>query len=580
MFLVRTAARRRWIFLIFLAVLHLVFALGPENTIARWLFLSHIGLGLLWQPFVQPRRPLGFKGALIVVCAAALLAGFLDWGVLLVWSVLLAGVVGGKVFVFPDRWESIFHLAGLGYLVLMALVLVLPAAVQPLATLETLPTSLTHSLALLILGAMAFLPARQGGIDERAEIVDFIYGMFVVLLLTVLALGSLCVALLYRVGYLESILFALGMVAGMLLILAFIWNPHAGFAGLGLAVAQHVTSLGLPVEEWLQSLADLGRSAADPDRFLAQACLELPRRLPGVRGGRWFVRAEKGEFGDQQGYRSRYAHEGLTIELVTRIAPSPALRWHYDLIVRLLAELYLGKWHARELQRLSYIEAIHETGARLTHDVKNLLQSLETLCTASNEAGEAPSPRFIELLRRQLPEISARLRQTLNKLVAPGKQLQPADLPQTATAWLASLESRYADADTAIRGEGDLAACRLGAPALFYSVAENLLQNIAAKRRRQPGIKATLRLICLPEDAILEVCDDGAAIPDMVSKRLLRERVASEDGLGIGLHQCARQAEQAGYRLRLAANTTGHVCFRLEPASEDGALASRQPING
>lgn len=126
--------------------------------------------------------------------------------------------------------------------------------------------------------------------------------------------------------------------------------------------------------------------------------------------------------------------------MVTRIEPSPALRWHYDLIVRLLAEFYLGKWRARELQRLSYIEAIHETGARLTHDVKNLLQSLETLCVAANEAGNAPSPRFGEMLRRQLPEISARLRQTLNKLVEPGKQLPLEELPQRAEDWLASLK--------------------------------------------------------------------------------------------------------------------------------------------
>lgn len=566
MSLVRTVGRRRWIFLAFLGALHLIFMLGPDNAVARWLFLSHIGLGLLWQPFVQPRRRLGIEGAVVVVCAAALLAWFLNWGILLVWTVLLAGVVGGKVFVFPDRWERIFHLSGLGYLVMVTLVLALPAAVAPLAALEA-PANVIHFLAPLVLIFMALLPVRQEAIDERAEIVDFIYGMFVVLLLTVLVLGSLSFSLLYRIGYLESILITLGAVAGLLLMLAFIWNPHAGFTGVGTAVAQHVISLGLPVEEWLQSLAELSRFEEDPERFLAQACEDLPRRLPGVCGGRWAVAATRGEFGKQEGHRSRFAHGGVVVELVTRSEPSPALRWHHDLVVRLLAEFYLGKWRAHELQRLSYIEAIHETGARLTHDVKNLLQSLETLCVAANEAGMAPSPRFAELLRRQLPEISARLRQTLNKLVEPGKQLQPADLPQTAAGWLASLERRYADAETRIIGEGDVMGCRMEAPALFFSVAENLLQNIAAKRRRQPGIRATLRLVCLPAGAALEVCDDGAAIAPELAARLLRERVASEDGLGIGLYQCARQAERAGYRLHLVANREGCVCFRLEAAS-------------
>lgn len=566
MSLVRTIVRRRWIFLAFLAALHLVFVLGPENLIARWLFLSHIGLGLLWQPFVQPRRRLTAESAVVVVCAAALLAWLLDWGILLIWTVLLAGVVGGKVFVFPDRWERIFHLAGLGYLVMVVLVRVLPAAVSAHVSLDILPGELANLLATLILVFMALLPLRQGTLEERAEIVDFIYGMFVVLLLTVLVLGSLSFSLLYKVGYLESILITLGAVAGLLLLLAFIWNPRAGFVGLGTAVAQHVFSLGLPVEEWLQSLAELSRLEADPERFLSLACAELPRRLPGVRGGRWSVAGAQGEFGELHGHCTRYVHAGLTLELVTHGEPSPALRWHHDLIVRLLAEFYLGKWRARELQRLSYIEAIHETGARLTHDVKNLLQSLDTLCAAANEAGAPPAPRFTALLRRQLPEISARLRQTLNKLVEPGKQLQPAELPQTAMEWLASLEKRYADDATQIRGDGALAACRLEAPALFFSVAENLLQNIAAKRRREPGLKASVRLLGLPEGACLEICDDGAAIPDALAQRLLRERVVSEDGLGIGLYQCARQAEQAGYRLSLLENRAGRVCFRLEPA--------------
>jgi signal transduction histidine kinase len=264
-------------------------------------------------------------------------------------------------------------LAGLGDLVMIVLVWVLPAAVQPLAVLEALPANAISLLSPLILIFMALLPVRQEALDERAEIVDFIYGMFIVLLLAVLVLGSLSFSLLYRIGYLEAILITLGVVAGLLLMLALIWNPRAGFVGLGTAVAQHVTSLGLPIEEWLQSLAEQSRHEEDPERFLARACEELPRRLPGVRGGRWALAAASGEFGEPHGHRTRYAHGGLTVELVTRSEPSPALRWHHDLIVRLLAEFYLGKWRARELQRLSYIEAIHETGARLTHDVKNLL---------------------------------------------------------------------------------------------------------------------------------------------------------------------------------------------------------------
>ncbi len=544
-----------------LAALHLVFALGPDSIIGRWLFLSHIGLGLLWQPFVQPRRRFGPGATLIVVLSAAFLAFFLNWGILLLWTMLLAGVVGGKVFMFPDRWERVFHLAALGYLVTAVLALILPASLLSLKLGEPVLARLVLYLSPLILLFMAALPVKQVLAEARAEIVDFVYGMFVFLLLAVIVLGSLSYSLLFKAGFLEAQLITLAVVAGVLLVLGFIWNPRAGFAGLGTAVAQHVMSLGLPVEEWLQSLAELGKNEEDPDLFLALACAELPKRLPGVRGGRWEGIGTHDVFGEQHGCRTTFTHGRLSVALVTRFEPSPALRWHYDLIVRLLSELYLGKWRAQELKRLSYIQAIYETGARLTHDVKNLLQSLDTLCAVAAESGTSPSPRFGELLRRQLPEISSRLRQTLDKLVEPGKRL-PA-VPMPVNAWLASLEKRYANTDTRVIAVGDMLTCQVEDPALFSSVAENLLQNIATKRRAQPGVQAILRIDCAQGLTVLEVTDAGRAIPAAIADRLLSERVTSEDGLGIGLYQCARQAEEAGYRLELASNIDGCVCFRL-----------------
>jgi len=569
---IRSAAHLRWIFVPFLAVLHLVLVLGPDSMIGRWLFLSHVGLGLLWQPFVQRGRSLGTGGMFFVVLGGALLAYFLNWGILLVWTTLLAGIVAGKVFLFPDRWERAFHLAALGYLVMTVLTLIVPVVVAPAGLADPGPIDLvSYYLAPLALAVMALLPAGRAGVEARTEVVDFIYGVFLVLLLAVIALGSLSYALLFDANYYEALLITLVIVAGVLLLLAFIWNPRAGFAGLGAAVARHVTSLGLPVEEWLQSLAELGQREEDPDRFLALACAELTQRLPGVRGGSWSAAAARGSFGSQEGHRTGFAYGRLKMELVTRVAPSPAVLWHYDLVVRLLAEFHLGKWRAQEMKRMSYIRGIHETGARLTHDVKNLLQSLDTLCAAAREAGAASSPRFAELLRRRLPEVSARLRQTLDKLVEPGGA-GPAE-PLPAAEWLASLEGRYADGHTTFVGVGDVAAGVVEDAALFSSVAENLLQNVTAKRRRQPGVRVEVRLACDRSGTRLDVTDDGAAIPESLAGRLLSERVPTEDGFGIGLYQCARQAEQAGYRLSLAQNRDGCVGFRLEGSGSAAASA-------
>jgi len=48
-----------------------------------------------------------------------------------------------------------------------------------------------------------------------------------------------------------------------------------------------------------------------------------------------------------------------------------------------------------------------------------------------------------------------------------------------------------------------------------------------------------------------------------VVEQLFDNPLQSHTGLGIGLFQASKQAIQAGYRLALAANEPGMVCFVL-----------------
>jgi sensor histidine kinase regulating citrate/malate metabolism len=60
------------------------------------------------------------------------------------------------------------------------------------------------------------------------------------------------------------------------------------------------------------------------------------------------------------------------------------------------------------------------------------------------------------------------------------------------------------------------------------------------------------------------VCDSGSAVEADVAASLLRAPVSSrEGGLGIGLYQAARQAQESGFRLVLENNVDGEVCFVL-----------------
>lgn len=560
-------ARRRWIFLLFLSALHLVFLQGPDTLPGRLMFLAHIGLGLVWQPFVQSRRRLGVAGTLLVVMSAVSFAFFLNWGLLLAWTMLLAGVVGGKVFIFPERGERYFHLLALGYLAAAVLALIVPQWLAATGLADPLLANAVRYGAPAVFAAMLLLPRRRERMDEYAEIIDYVYGVLVFLLLAAIVLGSISFALLYRVSYGESLLMTLALVSGILLLLGFIWDPRAGFGGLGSAVAQHVMSLGLPIEGWLESLSRLAREEEDPDRFMALACEDLPRRLPGIVGGRWSGPAATGTFGKQQGHCIAFGHGRLNLELFTRFSPGPALLWDYDLAARLLGEQYLAKWRAQELKRLTYIEAIHETGARLTHDVKNLLQTLETLCVAADREANVPSQNFHEMLRRQLPAITVRLRQALTKLAAPAAADPARPLP--AATWFAELADRYAADWIRFSLTGDLTTCVIFEPTMFSSIAENLLQNAADKRLSSASLRVAVRLGCVPAGAWLEVEDDGTAMSGLLAEQLFAQRVPSENGLGIGLYHAARLAEQHGYRLQLAENRDGCVRFRLAPLGDD-----------
>jgi signal transduction histidine kinase len=204
---------------------------------------------------------------------------------------------------------------------------------------------------------------------------------------------------------------------------------------------------------------------------------------------------------------------------------------------------------------------VHETGARVTHDVKNLLQSLNVLCSvAAAEGGE--SPQALALVRRQLPAITQRLAATLDKLQRPAPE-QDTRVP--IGEWWEALARQYRDRGVEFAGAAGPASAEIPR-ALFDSVADNLLANALAKRAAQPGVRVRAALQGDDEPGLL-VCDTGRAVPAEIAASMLRAPVRSEGGLGIGLYQAARQAEAAGYVLRLESNREGEVCFGLRRAA-------------
>jgi signal transduction histidine kinase len=193
----------------------------------------------------------------------------------------------------------------------------------------------------------------------------------------------------------------------------------------------------------------------------------------------------------------------------------------------------------------------------MTHDIKNLLQSLSVLTSVAARE-DSGSSQLQALVRRQLPLIERRLADTLEKLQRPQAA---GETYVAARGWWEALARQY-------RGEGvefDSTDSPPGARlprSLFESVADNLIRNALAKRADDEGLRVRVSLDCGSRIA-LRVCDSGAAVPPEIAASLLRTPVSSRSGLGIGLYQAARQAESGGYRLELETNRDGEVCFAL-----------------
>jgi signal transduction histidine kinase len=542
-----------------LALLHVAVFRGVADPWARALLLAHLGLLLLWQPFLRAEQRVSpIQGAILALVASAVMLR-LDWWLLAFWVVVLAGLVGGKVYQQHARWQRRCYLVVLAYLLALLAVAILPE-IAPHREIDAAIRAYAEYLLPLAFVLIALFPAEPDPADAP-HLIDFFYSLFLMLLLVVVILGSFTFMSVARTPYLEALTYTIFLTAGAVLLVALAWNPRSG-GGLGVFFARYLFSIGLPVEKWLHLLAELSQVETRPERFLDEAVGAL-LGLPSVAGVRWRAGAtdhepRSGEQGSRTPHAVEYASSQLALTIFSRYRLGPALQWHLHLLGQLLGEFYVAKLREQKLHQASYVQAVHETGARMTHDIKNLLQSLSVLCSVAAREGEGRDAAEAQaLLRRQLPLMERRLAETLAKFQRP--HAEESYIP--AAAWWDSLARQY-------RGEGvefEPLAAPAAAPlprSLFDSVADNLIRNALAKRAADARLRVSARLEG-GERVALRVRDTGAAIPADIAAQLLRAPVSSRGGLGIGLYQAARQAEASSYRLELESNRDGEVCFAL-----------------
>lgn len=552
--LMRGSYIRRWLSLALLLTLHGALWLGLMHPLARPLLIIHLGFFLIWQPLWRKEARLSRARALAILAFSLLALIWLNSWLLAFWVAGLFALVGARAFTYYSRWTRIDHLLMVSYLLALLLLVLAPQLFNLPEFGEVTGNLMNYGLSLLLL-LIALLPTEREP-AQVAQVIDFIYVILLFMLVAVLVLGSLAFMTLKQVDYLSALLGTLSFMAAALFILGVLWRPQSGFGGFQAGFSRYVLSIGTPLETWLQQLANDAQQQQSPQSFLQSTTAHLAE-MPWVAGLAWISDEGHGTLGISSPHRVELADEDLHVTVFTRQAIAPTVLLHMRLLVSVLGYFYQAKRREQRLAEITRQQVIYETGARLTHDLKNMLQSLFALTSIARHEPAKAQP----ILQRQLPQLTQRIETLLGKFKAPHSAAEAVQMP--LADWWQRLHERHNHREIEWHTEGEPAA---DIPAeLFDCVADNLIENADNKRLREPGIRIVVSLDTAAQT--FSVTDSGSAIPPQRAHALLHTVVPSEDGLGVGLYQAARWAQQQGWQLQLARNQPGEVRFELKPLS-------------
>jgi len=533
-----------------LLLLHLALQVPPGNTfLAYSLLIAHIGFFLLWQPSLNGSEKVHLKTLLPVLAFNTFLYWVLgDWFIAL-WIILLIGLTSGSALV-KGLQRSIYALAT------VILFLQLSLALTPrLFHLDVLDYDLDQIIFYSIFtacGIIIFWPSKK----NRTVKIDYMHSLLISFGLFSFYITSILISFTSQINYLESLLFTALSISGFFIVLSIVWLPRHGVAGIGQVWEQHILNIGNPFESWVKQTALLGQNKKiTPDLFLQNSIKQL-LTLSWVSGIQWSDNEHNALYGEISNHQTVFIDNGIKMHLYSHIPMGSALKIHAQLLMHLMSYFYTSKLREITLKNQTHLKAVYETGSKLTHDIKNILQSLQML-TSVVQATDDPMDSH-QLIEKQLPLLTQRLQNTLDKLQTKtdtGRSFKP------MSTWWTELQSRYHGRDIQFVGETDK---NISIDTdVFDTVLENLLENARNKRHTKPDTEIITSIKFKNNSPIVCVCDDGEPVSDSKVENLFKQILPSNDGYGIGLYQSAQLADRNGYKLELISNEAGKVCFRI-----------------
>ena len=523
-----------------------------ENiNLSRSLFITHFGFFLMWQPVYKQEVDfslgkltglLGFIGVFII---------WLNVWLTPFWMLLLLSLLTGRIF--SQGMGRVAY--GIAVIVLfLQLILITTPVLFNLHAFSAPVSATIEILLILILTPLFFIKSDEHRLKTH---VDFIRGFLVVMLTLFLCMGSALVTFTSNMPYIQSLASTIIIAAIFLLVTALLWSPRSGFSGFAQLWEKYLLNIGGPFEQWITQLSSLeANTSLEPDYFLNTSINYLHERH-WISGIYWKTDNTEGLVGERTRHLVTVSDDKVQLKLYAFSPIGPALLLHTKLLLSVLMFYYKAKIQERQLTKQAHLRAIYETGSKLTHDVKNILQSTKTLTQAVMNEDERSLEAY-KILKRQLPLLTERLQTTLDKLSAPSIETSESISLRT---WWQELQSKYAGRDInfteAIHADPSIPL------EVFNTVTENLLDNARSKRLMQPDLSITVALQADNTSVNLRVLDSGSPVTEETRAQLFNEVIFSESGFGIGLYQSSQLAKRAGYKLLLESNNQGNVCFSL-----------------
>jgi hypothetical protein len=544
-----------------LELLHFSLWTSLTGPLATSLLLMHLGLFLLWQPIWRGDENLKWYDVLLVVVITYTFVFQMQWWLIFAWTVMLIALAGGRITV--NRKERTIYMITLVFLVFELLIRCTPMLfdISVASNVSDIFAYILPVLPLLIL----ILHSRMQEI--RFHSVDVIHAISISTLTSLLVAGALLNMYRTQTDYVTSLIQTLLVIGVFLLAISWLLIPRTGFSGLPQLWLKAMLNIGTPFESFLHSLSIQFKQKSSPVEFLAATMDELIE-LPWIEGVEW--KSEDIEdnklVGTKAKTRTELEADNIVITIYSYTPVSGSLYLHCKLLAQLISIFYTAKVREREMTQQTHMQAVYETGARITHDIKNLLQSLQAL--TSIIINDSEQDNFVlsgRLLKKQLPALTQRLKLALEKLQEPDREIQESVYLKD---WWNDLKLRIDDED--IDFVADLSGDHVIPAELFDSAIDNLFENIKSKSKHGEKVKITTSLYSDEHNIVMHIVDNGRKIREDVATHILKEPVQSDNGLGIGLYQVARQADSLGYKFLLKDNFDGNVCFELSKQDYSG----------